>query len=84
MRKKNNDNNLASIGVPLEITVTNPKTKSKHKCPCLMPMDCIGMDSATFTKSYGPHIVNAVHDLLQHKSFTKGLDSKESSLILSP
>ena len=61
-------------GVPLEIIVYNPKRKSKHTAPCLIPMDCIDMDKDMFDKAYGPHVVQAVFDLLQHKSFRQGLD----------
>lgn len=68
--------------VPLKITVTNPKKGSTHACPAMMPMDCIGMDLQTFTKSYGPHVVQAVHDLLQHPSFKNGLE--KPNLIVAP
>lgn len=61
-------------GVPVEIIVYNPKRKSKHTCPAIMPMDCIDMDLNMFTKAYGDHVIRAVHDLLQHKSFRQGLD----------
>ena len=61
-------------GVPMEIIVTNPKNNSKHKCPCVFPMDCLDMDEETFGKAYGPHIVKAAFDLLQHKSFRSGLE----------
>ncbi len=72
------------MGIPLTVEIKNPKRKSIHKAPCLMPMDCINMDLKTFTKSYGPHIIKAVHDLLQHGSFRIGLEKPKSSLILSP
>jgi len=69
-------------GVPLEIIVTNTKRKSQHKSPCLMPEDCIDMDQPTFEKAYGPHIVQAVFDLLQHKAFRQGLE--DNKLIVAP
>ena len=60
--------------IPLDIVIMNPKRKSTHKCPCLIPIDCLDMDEETFGKDYGPHIVKAVFDLLQHNSFSVGLD----------
>lgn len=70
-----------SLGVPLLIQVTGPKG-STHKCPCVMPFDCTTMDLDMFTKAYGPHIISAVHDLLQHDKFKKTLESPK--LIVAP
>ena len=69
-------------GIPLEITVYNTKRKSKHNIPCEMPIDCVGMDHDTFSKAYGPHIVQAVFDLLQHKAFRQGFEKPK--LIVAP
>lgn len=82
MSKFHGDSRLAPPHVPLSITVINPKKKSKHTCPAMMPMDCIDMDLPTFTKSYGPHVIQAVHDLLQHPSFKNGLEKPK--LIVTP
>lgn len=68
--------------IPLDIIVTNPRRKSTHKCPCKLPGDSAGMDYETFSKSYGPHVVQAVYDLLQHPSFKQGLEFPK--LIVAP
>jgi len=75
---------VAPIGIPLKVEIINPKKSSSHTCPCILPMDCISMDKETFDKAYGPHIVQAVFDLLQHPSFRNGLEEKKSNLIIVP
>jgi hypothetical protein len=80
--KYHGDNRPKSLGVPVLIEVTNPKKGSKHRCPCIMPFDCIGMDKEMFDKAYGPHIIQAVFDLLQHESFKAGL--AKPNLIIAP
>jgi hypothetical protein len=60
-------------GILLEMIVYNPKMKSKHKCPCILPLDALDMTLDQLGKSYGPHLVNALHELLQHPSFRKAI-----------
>lgn len=67
--------------IPMEIIIMNPKRGSKHKCPCLFPDDCLTMTEEVFSKAYGPHIIQAAWDLLQHPSFKQGLDKPK--LILA-
>lgn len=64
-------------GFGLHIVLVNPKTKEKFNCPCVIPKDCVGMSLDRLSKSYGPHIIAAVHDLLKHKAFLKGLEKKK-------
>lgn len=76
---------IAPVGIPCLIEVRNPKKGSQHRCPCIIPMDCIDMDKETFEKAYGTHIIQAVFDLLQHKVFRQGLEKpKSSNLIIAP
>jgi hypothetical protein len=75
---------IAPVGIPLLIEVRNPKKGSQHRCPCVIPMDCLEMDIEIFNKAYGPHILQAVFDLLQHKAFRSGLEKPKTNLIIAP
>jgi len=68
-------------GIPLEITVYNPKKKSVHRSPCEMPLDSLEMTEDVFNKAYGPHIVKAVFDLIQHRAFRQGLEKPKIKLV---
>ena len=69
-------------GVPMVISVTNTKKNSVHRCPCIIPIDCVHMDKEMFDKAYGPHVVQAVWDLLQHEAFKKSF--AKPKLIVAP
>ena len=60
-------------GIQMDIIITNPKRKSTHKAPCVFPLDILDMDQEMITKAYGPHIIKAVYDLVQHPSFRQGI-----------
>lgn len=59
--------------------VKNPK--KSYSCFCEIPDDCLNMSHLELEKSYGPHIIKALHDLLRHKPFRKGLENPK--LIVS-
>lgn len=41
------------------------------------------MSREELLKAIGPHLTDAVYDLLQHKPFRKNLENPKSNLILS-
>jgi hypothetical protein len=72
---------MKNDGIEVHITLVNPVNDEKYNIKCQIPRDSIAMDLATLDKSYGPHLVKCLHDLLNHSRFKKSVEKPK--LILS-
>lgn len=59
----------------ITITLHDVKSKKAHyACHCMIPPDCLNMNTVELENAYGEHLVKALYDLLRHKPFRKGLE----------
>lgn len=67
--------------IPLDITLINPKRGSKHRAPCMLPMHAMSMTREQIKEAYSDHMVDALFELLSHKSFRQGIEPRKLIIV---